>query len=193
MLFLTFVMKEQKRVASFSLTEAGYQALLSLEKKTKLSRKEVVSSALTKELKVAINQSVVTFRLPDPAEIMLLRTEIVNLESQSDDLIKALFGLRPKDKEHAKELAGLITELQNHIKRLRDIDAVFKQKQHLIKELSPADYKLIPKVIEGIENLLEAAKGKADAAGRIARHELTLRLLRIVCPPDEPEKEKEKT
>jgi hypothetical protein len=174
-------MKEIKRVGSFNLTDAGYQALHTLEKKTGKSRKEIVSSALTAALGTTLNQAVVTFRLPDPEEIMLLRSEIVNLESSAADLKAALFGLRPKDKETAKQLAHLISRIQEHINELRGIDNVFKQKQHLLKSLSFAEYKAIPSVISAVEKMVEAAKGKHGEAGRQARAELMLKILKIIA------------
>jgi hypothetical protein len=173
-------MKEQKRVASFSLTDAGYQALLTLEKRTKKSRKDVVSSALTKALGTTMDQPTVTFRLPSPEEVMFLRTEIVNLESSADDLIKALFGLRPKDKDQSKGIAALIVQLQEHIKDLRVLDGVLKNKQHMLKELSPSEYKLLPKLIQFNEEQREAALGKTNEASRIARADLLLKILKIV-------------
>jgi hypothetical protein len=173
-------MKEMKRVASFSLTEAGYQALLTLEKRTKKTRKEVVSSSLTAALGTTLSQPVITFQLPSPEEVMFLRTEILNLECSADDLIKALFGLRPKDKDQSKHIAGLITQIQDHIKDLRVLDRILSNKQHLLKSLSASDYKLIPKLIDKAEEMKVAAFGKHDSTSRLARAEVLLKLLRIV-------------
>lgn len=173
-------MKEIKRVGSFNLTDAGYQALHTLEKKTGKSRKDIVSSALTAALGTTLNQAVVTFRLPSPEEIMLLRTEIVNLESAGDALIKALYGLRPKDRDQSKQIASLIKAIQEHISELKAIDDVFKQKQHVLKSLTVSDYKLLPKLIEQVEASKNGVKGRSDENARMARAELLLKVLKII-------------
>jgi hypothetical protein len=181
MLFIPIGMKsENKRVGSFNLTEEGYQSLLAIEKKTNQSRKEIVSNALSVALGNAMNQVTVSFRLPDPQEMMMLRTEVLHLETSADQLIKALFGVRPKDPEQAKILAGTIQQLQDYIANLRAMDDVFKKKQHLLKELSFSDYRKIPALIEVFEQQKEIAKGKHDEAKRLSRAELILKILRTV-------------
>ncbi len=179
-------MKETKRVASFSLTEKGYQDLLALEKKTKKSRKDVVSSAISAAKGHAMEQPVITFRLPDAEELMFLRNEILHLECSADDIIKAIFGVRPKEKEQAKELAEIIVRLRDHIASLKVADNILKNKQHLLKELTVSDYKKIPALIKTVEQYIEASKGKTDQTKRLSRFELLLKILLIVRGSDEP-------
>jgi hypothetical protein len=176
-------MKEQKKVASFSLTDEGYRALLALEKKTGKTRKELVSSAIIASLGNTMTQinKMVTFNLPDPNEIMAFRFEIVTLESDADRLITALFGLRPKDKKQGEQIAVLIKELQAHIEELRRIDEVLKSKQRLLKDLSVSDYETVPKLVRWFEAIKEKAAGKPDGRIRVAQAELTLKLLRTLA------------
>jgi hypothetical protein len=173
-------MKEQKRVASFGLTDAGYQALLTLERKTKKTRKEVVSTALESLMGKAMDQTTVTFGLPNPEEIMMLRTEILILETSADEILKAIFKVRSKDKDQAKELAAIIVQLHDLVASFQAADHIFKGKQKLLKELTPADYQKIPKLIAMAETSKEAAKGKPNEASRTANSELVIKLLRII-------------
>jgi hypothetical protein len=169
-------MKEKKRVASFSLTEDGYQALLTLEMRTQKSRKEVVSCSLTASLGKTLEQPTISFKLPDPKEIMFYRHEVLILEKAARDLIKALFGVRPLDVSQKDQFAEIITNLQEHVQNLHTIDKLLAGKQKLLKGLDAADYHIIPAIKDKKQKSLEAAKETATK-----EDELLLKLLKLVA------------
>jgi hypothetical protein len=175
-------MKEVKHVGSFNLTEAGYHALATLQKKTGKSKKEIVSSALEASLIPVLDRKVVEFQLPDPKTVMTFRTDVVVIEAVIKDLVDALYGLRPRDKEYAKKLAGLIGQLQDELQGLRFIDDSFRQKLLILKGLTPEDYERIPRVVKWVEGQRLAAKGKPDEKNRLIFINLIEKLARLSAP-----------
>jgi hypothetical protein len=169
-------MKEKKRVASFSLTEEGYQALLTLEMRTQKSRKEVVSTSLVASLGKTLEQPIVSFKLVSPDEIMFYRREVLVLETSANNLIKALFGVRPLDLDQSQQFSEIISELQDHIKDLQTIDKLLAGKQKLLKGLDAADYHIIPAIKDKKQKAIDAAKETATK-----EDELLYKLLKLVA------------
>lgn len=171
------------KVGSFNLTEEGYRALTSLQKKTGKSKKEIVSASLISTLKGAVDQPILKFNLPDPDEIMLFRSEIVELEFQANRLTKALYGIRPIGKDQAKEVAKVLGGIEDHLKSLQVIDDMFKVKQRLLRGLTVSDYQALGKLLPWFEQQRVFLKAKNHVPARIARNDLLEQMVHLIISP----------
>lgn len=173
---------ENKRVGSFNLTEEGYQALATLQKKTGHSRKDVVSGALIEALGPTLDRKVIEFQLPDPAEVMMFRTDIVALETAAKDIVDALYGIRPKDKTSAKSLADVIAQLYDHIADLKLLDGEFRKKLKLLKGLSSEDFDQYGYLVNWLNSAKSWAQGRAEEKKKLRLYELIEKLARLAAP-----------
>jgi hypothetical protein len=173
------------QVGSFNLTDEASKALATLQKKTGKSKKEIVSASLISTLKGAVDQPVLKFNLPDPEEIMLLRSEIVELEFQANRLTKAIHQIRPVNKDQAKEVAKAMIGMQEHLKSLQVIDGMFKQKQHLLEGLTVAEYQSLGKLLPWFEQQRVFLKTKTHAPVRIARLDLMEQIVRLIISSED--------
>lgn len=179
-------MKEKKRVGSFTLTEEGYQALATLQKKSGRSKKDLVSEALVGSMNRTIDQKVVEFQLPNPKELMGFRSDIVALESEAQAIVDGLYSLRPRDKEYAKKVAAVIGQLQEHIVGLRFIDGEFRKKLRVLKGLTAEDHEQLPRILRWMDDFRLKAKGLPDMKRRLEFAGVVENLAILAASPPRP-------
>ncbi|MBA2271345.1 MAG: hypothetical protein H0W20_12255 [Chthoniobacterales bacterium] len=176
-------MKEQKRLASINLTKEAYDALETIAKKTKLSRKDIVSAALTKAESLVMGNSAVKFNLADPVVLVELRRDVVALEAAAEEIRKALYAIRPKDPKQAELLTTQITRIQKQLEDWDTFDVVLREKQKLLNGLTSDDHGRISGLLswlDGMKENIKNAKDLKDAPTRLARYDLLERILKLI-------------
>jgi hypothetical protein len=173
------VKKEQVRIASVNLTEAAFQALLAIQKKTGKSRRDIISAAIVDQLAPTLNQTVLRFKFPDPSLLLDLRLEVVEMVSAAEQIRKGLYSVRPTDKEQKETVTKHIHKVQTWLTKADEMEVTLQEKQKLLNGLTVADYNNIPKLLQWLESGRKSAEFATDKKVRLAVFALIETLLKL--------------
>jgi lysyl-tRNA synthetase class I len=173
------VKKEQVRIASINLTEAAFQALLAIQKKTGNSRRDIISAAIVDHLAPTLNQTVLRFKFPEPSLLLDLRLEVVEMVSAAEQIRKGLYSVRPTDKEQKETVSKHINKVQKWLTKADEMEVNLQEKQKLLNALTPVDYERIPKVLEWLVGMRDSAKTSTDKKARIERYDIIEKLCNL--------------
>ncbi len=184
-----FMGNEQERVASINLTTPGKNAMISLQKKTGKSRKEVVSSALVQALNGSMLEPIVRFNFMEPALLTELAKAVREVIASTHKLREGFLGIRSWSDDQLQRREKVLTDMHAHLIKLEEFEKHFKGKYSLLQTLSGEDYKMLPKINNLLNNLRASAKGSADRAFREARYAFVEKLIALAMPGiEQPEK-----
>jgi hypothetical protein len=174
--------REQKRVASINMTKEGFEAMMTMTKKTGFSRKEVVSRALVSALTNSMSEPVVRFNFVEPLLLVELRKDVVALETAAEGLRRGLFAARWQSRDDdPNQIVNLIREVQALLPKFDQLGGEIAEKHQLLLGLTPADHAELSGILGWIETTRRAASegAQADQSKRMARYDLIERLVRL--------------
>ncbi len=174
--------KEQARVASINLTNAGKGAMESLCKKTGKSRKEVVSSALVHALNGTMSETVVRFNFMEPALLTELSKAVREVTASTHKLRDGFLGIRSWADNQYELREQVLTDMHAHLTKLEEFQRHFKGKYSLLQGLSANDYKHLPNVLKWIAENTKASQLAPNKATRLLLFDLLNRLVRLAMP-----------
>ncbi len=180
---------EQERVASINLTTAGKAAMLSLQKKTGKSRKDIVSSALVQALNGSMLEPVIRFNFMEPALLTELAKAVREVIASTHKLRDGFLGIRSWSDDQLQRREKVLTDMHAHLIKLEEFEKHFKGKYSLLQTLSGDDYKMLPKINTMLNNLRKSAETSGDRAVREARYDFVEKLIALSMPGiEQPEK-----
>ncbi len=176
------VKKEQVRIASINLTEAAFQALLAIQKKTGKSRRDIISAAILDQLAPTLNQTVLRFKFPDPSLLLDLRLEVVEMVSSAETIRKGLYSIRPTDIKQKETVVEQINKVQTWLTKADKLELNLQEKQRLLTELTPDDHAALLVLVPWISTMRKSALGldnPQEKKKRLARSELLAKLVKL--------------
>lgn len=170
--------KDQKRVASINLRDDGYDALITLQKRTGLSRKDVISNALVESLNKSLAAPIVKFKLTEPLFLLELRRDVVSLEAAAKSLRFRIHSEKHKDPTQLPVLVLELQKLKAVVEGLQVLETVIRTKNGLLEGLNASDYEGLKKLPAWCASMRKTAQSATptDKAKRLARYDLIERI-----------------
>lgn len=172
--------KSQKRMASINLSDEVFGLLTSEQKRTGLSRKELISMALMESANKAQSAPIVRFKLTEPLFLMELRRDVISLEAIAKNLRFRIHKEKNKDPTQLPAVVLELHKLKEVVEGLQTLETVIREKRGLLDGLTASDYEGLKQLPTWLTKMRRSAEAAPDKAKRLARYDLIERVVRLL-------------